>query len=374
MLALVTRPIPGLVWLPAVLAGCLAPDISGTHDAIVVARGPDGTYGLHAREVTADDLVALDGESVRFVSRPTLTIDPDLLTIDVDGDEGMHVTYADQDGALLATDYLGLIGVTAYHHLSAAHAYFRGLGLGAATDDIAQQRVFFLPKLRVAGGGGGTANDNIAFIPLESAFLVLAEKQLDAVPLAANEGVVAHEFSHSVLHHRFADGSNRPPNETFGWDSTSANYWASLHEGLADVHGAGITGEPNFILPSAGPEFGINRDVSSPDHILTDALLLDVESSFSYDPYPLGSVLAATLWSYRDALIARGDDRDAALAQMSQLAFDAMDALAPDAAGFHVADYLSAGAAVAPAGDVALWCGAVDEHFALVSAMVVGCP
>jgi len=352
------------------LGGCLDPGLSGTRQVVVIAANDSGDYGLRERTVTADDFTTLEGESVRLVSRPTLLVDVDTEQVSVEGDDAMHVGYSEDGGALVPTGYLGLVALTTYHHMSESHAYFRSLGLGDSGNDMPQQRVMFLPELKVAGEVGTVpANDNMAYVPQVGAFIVLAEDQFDAIPLAANHGVVAHEFSHAVLHH-LTEEAGAPPDERLGWDEESANFWRSLHEGLADVHGAGITNDANFMAASVNGQFG-DRDLSS-DHVLTDFMLFDAESSFSYDPYPLGSVLAATFWSYRDELMAQGMSADEARSHMARTAFDAVRTLDLSSQGFHIADYLTE--AGVNASDGAAWCAAVQQHFSIIMDQVGGCP
>ncbi len=353
------------------LGGCLDPGLSGTREAVVIAANDSGEYALRTRTVTADDFTTLEGESVRLVSRPELVINLETEEVTVEGDDAMHVGYAEDGGALVALDYLGLVALTTYHHMSDSHAYFRALGLGETAEDLPQQRVMFLPKLKVDGQIGTVpANDNMAFIPELGAFIVLAELQFDEIPLAANHGVVAHEFSHAVLHHMTDDANGSPPDVRFGWDAESSNFWRALHEGLADVHGAGLTDDPNFMAASVSGQFG-DRSLTG-DHTLTESLLFEVESSFSYDPYPMGSVLAATFWSYRAELMSLGMSAYEARSHMARTAFDTVSSLDLTAQGFHVADYLTEAATHAT--ESAAWCAAVQQHFSIIMDRIGGCP
>lgn len=358
--------------LGACAGGCLDPDLSGTRDVVVISTNGAGEYALRARSVTADDFTTLEGDSVRFLAKPSLVIDEFTETIELSGGEDMHVTYSEVDGELVATDYLGLIAVTAYHHMQATHSYFHMLGLGSTADELPQQRVLFLPKIRVNGGGRVVANDNMAYIPELESFMVLAEDILDELPLAANEGVVGHEFSHAVLHALTDGPDGTAANVRLGWDTESSNFWASLHEGLADVHGVAITGESNFVAPSVSSLFG-DRDAASL-HQLTDSMLFDVGSFAGYDPYPMGSVIAATFWTYHEGLRELGVGEDQALADMGRLAFDAARTLQLGSE-FHIADYLTSAANATPdAASRDAWCTAVGQHFVLVQDLVTGCP
>ncbi len=351
---------------------CLDPEISGTRDALVIAASGGDTYELQTRSVTADDFTTLEGESVRLVNRPDLVfeLNGNDVSVEVSNESPMHVTYAEDGNTLVATDYLGLVAITSFHHMNESHAYFRNLGLGSATADLPQQRLLFLPSISVTGMPGPVVlNDNMAFVFQINAFMVFREDQLDEIPLAANHGVVNHEFSHSVLHFLTKDASGQPAEIRHGWDSMSTNFWRSLHEGLADVHGAGITNDPNFISASGG-QLLVGRDLSA-EHVVFSDLLQRTESSINnYDPYPLGSVLAATFWTYSEQLRSLGTEETEARQQMARLAFDAVSALALSSDGFHIADYLKA--VTDTAGDDA-WCAAVREHFDLIQ-NEAGCP
>jgi hypothetical protein len=355
-----------LVLVSTCFGACLDPDISGTRDAVVIAASTGGAaYELETRSVTADDFTTLAGESVRLINRPDLTFELNGATasVEVSNESPMHVTYAEDGNTLVATDYLGLVAITTYHHMDESHAYFRNLGLGSATADLPQQRVMFLPSISVAGMPGPVVlNDNMAYVFQIDSFIVFSEEQLDEIPLAANHGVVNHEFSHSVLDFLTQDASGQPAEIRYDWDSTSTNFWVSLHEGLADVHAVGITNDPNFIAAS-GRDLLVGRDVSE-EHVASSGLLQDTQSSVeSYDPYPLGSVLAATFWTYSEELRSGGTEEAEARLQMARLAFNAVSTLSLSSGGFHISDFLKAVTDSTADED---WCVAVREHFALL--------
>jgi hypothetical protein len=353
--------------------GCIDPDISGTRDAVLIAAnvGSDD-YELQTHPVTADDFTDLEGETVRLIRRPKLIFEQSgsSVSVSVDGDDPMQVSYADDDGALLATDYAGLVAITTFHHMNEAHAYFRGIGLGTTTDDMPQQRVRFLPTFSFPGLPIPLSlNDNMAFVYQIDAYLVLGESVLDEIPLAANQGVVAHEYSHGVLHFLTKDEVGESVDIRYNWDGTSANFWRSLHEGLADVHGVAITNNSNFIAAS-GRDLLVGRDVSD-DHQLQEFHLGNAGAPLeSYDPYSLGSVIAATFWTFSEELRGRGITGEEARQQMGRLAFDAVANLDLSSSGFHISDYLRA---VTETTTDAAWCDAVRQHFAILQAEA-GCP
>ena len=60
----------------------------------------------------------------------------------------------------------------------------------------------------------GKTADNAAFFPLLRSFLLLPFDQLQEIPLPMNEGVIAHELGHFVLHRdRQAEHARRAPRD-----------------------------------------------------------------------------------------------------------------------------------------------------------------
>lgn len=137
--------------------------------------------------------------------------------------------------------------------------------------------------------------ENAAYVPGSHHFIILSDLIEKEVPLAANKGVVAHEFGHAVFHWLTTGGT-----ETKSWGRTEAdasNSLASLDEGLADVLGALVTEQSNFISYSLDLS---ERDLAGEQTLQSvDVLPEDFEADGTfdlYDPYPLGSVFAAMVW------------------------------------------------------------------------------
>jgi hypothetical protein len=297
---------------------------------LVIARGDDGGYGLHPREVDADDLAALRGELVEFIGRPTVVISADGSAAIVGG-ERLDIEFSRDGGHLLATDYDGLIAVSAYHHLTQAGTYFLDVGLDV---ELGTLRTAYRPLTDYGGSiGPHEFHDNASYVPAINAFLLLEEKWLDYVPLAANEGVMAHEFAHAVFD--AVAGGPLPD-----WDHTSINLWRSINEGLADVHAVALTGDPAFARASAGA-FVANRDVSVPTIELTEELLATALEE-SYNPYPIGTVIAAVFWDFRTSLVDSGVDGADASRAMGQLAHRSVAALEWDASGLSLGEFAAA--------------------------------
>lgn len=341
---------------------------------MVIARSDRGEYGLHARDVTATDFHELRGETTEFVVRPTILVD----TVgderaQLEGGHAINIRYGRDGDVLVALDYQGLIAVTAYHHLAGAHAYFRDLGLGTGADDLARQQTLYQPVTDYGETlGSFVHHDNAAYDSDLQAFLLFEERWLDFVPLAANEGVITHEFAHSVFQHLVFRTVAAEPLRDFPWDQTSINMWRSANEGLADVHAVAFTGDPRFGRASGG-RFVVSRDVSEGGRVLTQDVLASTTDDV-YDPYPIGTVIASVFWDYQSALVADGWTEVDALREMGQLAYRTAAALRPRQSSFHIAELADTAAreSVAGPGQIA-FCASLLHRAELIMADVSAC-
>ena len=137
--------------------------------------------------------------------------------------------------------------------------------------------------------------ENAAYVPTLHHFLLLTDAIPKDVPLAANKGVVAHEFGHALFHYLTTGGTTTP--RLLEMDAEGYESVYSLDEGLADVLGYLVSNRPDFIADSLTDQ---DRALDT-EHLASDVSPLpgeDDEESLlpSYNPYALGSVFAATIW------------------------------------------------------------------------------
>ncbi len=137
--------------------------------------------------------------------------------------------------------------------------------------------------------------ENAAYAPTAHCFILLSDLVEKDVPLAANKGIVAHEFGHAVFHFLTTGGTDTP--KLVSPTSVSSDSINSLDEGLADVLGYLVSQRTDFIGDSLD---NVDRALNT-EHLAENVELLpgeEVEDSLlpSYNPYPLGSVFAATIW------------------------------------------------------------------------------
>ena len=138
--------------------------------------------------------------------------------------------------------------------------------------------------------------ENAAYMSSTHHFLILHDAVEKDVPLAANKGVVGHEFGHGIFHY-LTTGNVLNPLPDYG---EGANCMYSLNEGFADMVGFLLTKDPAFIAVSLAmleeTRSVQNRktieDVASlPTDSYEDSLLRN-----GYDPYDLGTVFAGMSW------------------------------------------------------------------------------
>lgn len=205
------------------------------------------------------------------------------------------------DGLLVPWDFHSAIMFTLYHHIEQAHDYFvdRGvdpkrLGQVPVYYNVRQQ--FLVPV--------DLMTDNAAYAFTLDAFIIPPTLLIEDVPLAANRGVVVHEYSHLIFN-RLVHGDDRAPEYLVDpWSSTATNHLRSINEGVADIFAALETEAPNFIDASLSEDrFNIDRDVSQERHY-TSELQQTVEGSTfqNYNPYQLGSVIASTVWTQTEQI------------------------------------------------------------------------
>lgn len=264
-----------------------------------------------------------------------------------DGGRELDVRYVLDDGVAVPLDSSGVILYSFYAHLADVVVWADERGFAASpllpVPIAVNPAVNLLLEISPA--------DNLAYATGYHAFLLLPDGGERDVPLAANLGVVAHEFGHALFHALLSGSPERPP--LVGDSSSAQGRWmVSLHEGFADILGALITDDPRFIRDSLDVD---SRDLDA-GWVLTDTLVpKDGGSALElYDPYPLGTVFAATFWDVRVA----SDDPD----RTARLVLDAVEAWDPDPATLHGRDLLAAAVDVSGMYRLAL-CTSIGARF-----------
>ena len=298
------RAVPASVAL--LLISCAPPDAQR-----YLAWQVDGDgYVVAPRDMGAmRDLEGVSGTVGTVYQGGLITIENNGDTF-YDGGRDMHVVYGVDGGVAVPTDEQGLLLWSFLGHLEDLAAELPDHGFEAAVFfpiDAAWSPV--IPDL------------TLEMLPMENAayataghFFILLNDLIDKdIPLAANAGIVRHEFGHAAFHWLTTGGvMASSPFDAVSLTAPSL-YYSSLHEAFADSF-AGLTlDDPNFFEGSLEMP---DRDMSG-DHLL-DAVQLpeqfldetEDDPLAIWDPYPLGTVFASTAWDTREAL----DDPAEALA------------------------------------------------------------
>lgn len=298
----------------SLLGSCQNPaEVMGPQRVQVIALdAPAGEYTLAVRELlTLENARTLEGSSVRMRGGGAVVLEDTLIDGDlsgqteeelaevqlVNGDRAIQAQFEIENGVLIPTDWESLIMFSFYHHLEAGRAFFAELGVPASA--LGPVTTYF--NIRVTSllffWGAPLITDNAGYTPIADAFLLFPSLILsDSIPLAANEGVVVHELSHAIKHRMLHPNKKLPPYVTEKWTVSASNAYRSDDEGIADFFAAITTQQTNFIAPSLDlPE--LDRDLSQPRNFTSELFEAQNTKIENYDPYPLGSCLAAWLWS-----------------------------------------------------------------------------
>lgn len=276
---------------------------SAPDEVLAYVHGPDG-YTIAARALPAlEDPTRMEGSlgTVRHGGRLTLD-DAARYT----GGAELAVRWQAVDGVAVPLDQDGLLLFSFYGHLSDAVDALdaRGIDTSALFPIDLAWNPAVSPLIELSPA------DNAAYAIGSNLFLLLPDGDDRDVPLLANAGVVTHELGHALLHLLMT--GDPLANAVTEDATTQAGMWqASIHEGFADALAVLLLDDPAFMAPSIEMP---SRDVEG-SSVLTEGLLpenvvLEASALSIYDPYPLGTVFASTIWDVRLAL----DDPDATLA------------------------------------------------------------
>ncbi len=301
------------------------------------------------------DLSAVSGSMGTVYQGGSISIDNDGTTA-YHGGRAMRVVYGVDGDVAVPTDEQGLLLWSFVGHLEDLSTELGGHGF--------DPEVFFpidatwspvIPDL------------TLEMLPMENAayataghFFILLNDLIDKdIPLAANAGIVRHEFGHAAFHWlTTGDVLGDTPFDAVTQDAASL-YYSSLHEAYADSFAALTLDDPDFFEGSLDMP---DRDMTG-DHQLEEVELPEdflAESSDDplaiWDPYPLGTVFASTAWDTREAL---GDPGEALAILTDAVLSWTQDGRFGDAWGLleHWVD-------VAPQGEAqSALCQAIGERF-----------
>jgi len=301
-------------------AACGPSEVGDARTFLIYDHSPDsGDYELFERDIeTLQHVGRAEGELARLraggqiqtnsSSRDSESDIADSIRITDDSEPRLDYSVRDDD-TVVAWDFDSTIMLTLYHHIERANEYFQALGVDESR--MGKVPVYYDVRLQVFIPID-LLTDNAAYAFTLDAFLIPPRLLFKDVPLAANRGVIVHEYSHLVFNRIVHDDARAPTYLAEDWPEPAINRMRSIDEGVADIFAGLQTDDPNFIGPSISEElFDIDRDLSKERHYDED-LKNAVETKTSsgggplsgeeqYNPYKLGSVIASTVWTVRSA-------------------------------------------------------------------------
>lgn len=286
------------------------------------------TYGLFDARLDVADLGEMRGEAVRF--RGGATIKGDALAANSDpksenilqarGGGPVRCAFHERDGVLHADDYDSLNMASSYWALEQSRNLF--IELGVERERLNTIDAYYHPRIEMLTKVVPTYFlfvDNAAYGGTFDGFMILPHVAMDAVPFSANPGVMAHEYAHKVMNVLVERSQRVAAWLRNDWELRAANQLRGVDEGLADMYGHLLTGDPNFMQPSV-EGLGIDLDRDMRTVRVDDADLVDEWLGLT-DPDPLlgnpfrqhvlGAHVAGALWQFGANI---GDHRRVAIA------------------------------------------------------------
>lgn len=321
--------------LALALCACEPPDARGAVRAWVFAADDAHVYSLQVAEVGhLESLRELRGRDLE-VRRGT-GVSEGLADTTIDRGDPFALAYEfDETGAAVPGDLDSLQALSMYRGLDRAATLLRAHGYLPAD----RLTVYFMPRLDniVAGDERLLLTDNAAYFAAGAGFLIVPGFVLSDLPMMLNEGVLAHEFGHSVVQQTMLGGADdvrgSGASDPAAW-RVAYRHLLAMHEGVADLLGFVQTGDPAFIAATAA----VDRDLSVPAD-LTDRDLLELDSppdpndplaslTSTFDPHWQGSLMARAVYEGWPAPTTgftqqeRGRLLDAVLDALRQLHYD----------------------------------------------------
>lgn len=354
------RGIGAALLAAALSTGCT--DAGGPIDIYVITYDTTAhEFQLQAKRVeTIDSVAKCAGGTTTLIKEPAVraTDDGD---VEFAGGDPPNILYTESDGTIIPEDWDSLTLLSYYHHLERSAAFFQDDLAFAEIDAIVPLPSYYRLEFGIDQNVVG-ATDNAAYAPTAHSFLLFDAFFFQELPLAMNDGVVAHELSHAVFH-RVMNGDERIPQEyREGWEPGPIANLGALHEGQADVFAAMMLDEPDFFTASLPADL-VDRDLSK-DRTLTEAQQHNLTIG-SASVHEIGAVIASALWDFSET---EGRLRTA------ELLLESEQALGPVLDGsFEIADFLGVFADTATPAEKVTACNLFCDRFQVVKERITTC-
>lgn len=265
----------------------------------MVASGDDDeSYGLRLATVSnLDSLRELRGRDFEF--RAASGVDETLFDAKINRGRRFALEWGeDEDGAVVPADLHSLMALSAYRALDQTASLFRDFGIRLEKP----LTVMYMPRYdhSLLGDMRMGLTDNAAYSFEFRALLLLPSFVLAELPLLLNQGVLAHELGHAIVHESMFGMATDIPDSGMGsapegW-MVARRHLAAMHEGVADLVGFVVTADPNFLAVS----IPVDRDLSQAKTLSASQFksLNTAEEPLPglFDPHTIGSVMARAVF------------------------------------------------------------------------------
>lgn len=285
------------------LGACAPADRADSVRAWMYLRDPaTNEYSLRIGEArNLKSLRELRGRDVVLRAATSISEGVGIDSINVDEGRAFAFDWSEDGDVVVPADQDSFQALTLYRHLDSVATLLRAHGHVPARP----LTVYFLPRYEnlALGDGRLLLTDNAAFMSMARGFLILPSFMLSNLPMLLNEGIVAHEFGHAVVHQEMFGDALEEPNarSTKPEWVIAGRHLLAMHEGVADIIGFVATGDPNFIRSTAD----VGRDMAEP-RSLTVQMANELNTAPTeeggllplddFDPHEQGSTLARTIY------------------------------------------------------------------------------
>jgi len=346
----------------ALVCACGPEDSSGTVRAYVYQMDPaTHAYALGIADVEhLESLRELRGRDIDV--RRGAEFNMTLAGIEVKRGSPFSLEYTVRDdGVVVPGDMHSFYALSMYRNFDRIASFMRGHRFVPA----ARLDVLYFPRIDnvLMGDQRSSLTDNAAFAFEARGFLIVPSFVLSDLPMFLNEGVMAHEYGHAIIHQLLFPSGVEPASDA---------HLLAMHEGVADLIGFAETGDPNYILPTADAD----RDLSVPRTYTSEeysALLTSQNDVLpTWDPHADGSTMARAIYELwpKDA---GGKIAETERLRMLDVVLAALGSITYQEGAFTLGTFPDALVAQLPPADQAAACAVLTSRLAPLSAALTNC-
>jgi len=363
--------------LAAALAGAAcAPDLGSPVRVVVVSLdldtqqyvlGPASIRTLSSvRNLIGGAAIVQGGGAVRVsaaaIAERGATVDSLRRQFITSAPGDVDLAYSLKDGVVYPENFESLELATAYYAIEQSRAAFARWGVTT----LPAARLVARADILGEDGRSPLPRGETFYAPLSTYYLPATPASAQ-IPISMNLGATAHALGHHAVAQLAWGGAPLPPTDAgpprdAEWNVAKHSARA-MTEGIADFFGAAVTGEARW-LDHSDQQIASARSLDQlrcGSTQMLEALPLD-DAQVAFDPYPMGTVLAAALWE-----AAVETDLDG-IAAASLAALPKVKAAAQAGGGkVGIADFLEGIASSAPDELKPVLCGLLLNRFKKLS-------